>query len=98
MVTVVTPTLPAFLEKLGWDPEPYDICWLDCERVGFLLARGDTGWETCLCIEHATELEESSQNGYSIADPPRYSRAKWWPWRNAGSDREASGLDDPFAD
>jgi hypothetical protein len=94
MGTVAVDTLPAGLAKLGWETEPSDICWLDCEREGFRLETG--GWETILCVRHAVELESTSQEGHSLADPPRDSRAKWWPWRPVGTeDRECSGLEDP---
>ena len=94
VVTVFDFTLSSALQSLGWSAEPWDYCWLACDRAGY---RKDVGGHMIvLCPDHIEELEASSQHGYSQADPPedaarmpsvgtwawdRWMDKYWWPWQ-----------------
>lgn len=75
------------LAELGWPilvRAPFDLCWLDCNRKGWL--KTDDAGELCICLcpEHAMVLESGAYNGdYNGALLPAGSMANEWPWMKA---------------
>lgn len=70
-----------------------ELCWLThCKDAGVELVAGD--YRIVLCETHRVELERTSHEGYSLADPPLaggrpvedwedLTIATWWPWEPA---------------
>lgn len=88
---VTTTAQGQFLAAHGWPveaAEPFDLCWLDCNRKGWLktVKMGKPGHVTamciCLCTQHAVVLEEGAWGSdYTGAPLPPDSEAGEWPWR-----------------
>jgi hypothetical protein len=89
VTAAVTAPEVAFLAQRGWYvavAPPFDLCWLDCSRDGWLkswLPRGGgKALCICLCPQHAVLLEEGVWAGdYTGAPLPPDSKADEWPWR-----------------
>lgn len=80
------PAGPVGRWSIDWSASPYDICWEACPRDGFYgrltTRRGD--WETCLCAEHAVELETRAERDRSWR-PGDLDQ----PWRRVEVDDDA---------
>lgn len=83
---MVTKTLLRSLAENGWPVlvhPPYDLCWLDCNRRGWLKTSDDGERVICLCPQHALVLEAGAYHGdYTGAPLPPESVAGQWPWRS----------------
>lgn len=75
------------LAMRGWPvlvQKSYDLCWLDCDKTGWLKTSDDGTRVICLCPAHALLLEEGVYDGsYSGAGLPPGSMASEWPWRDS---------------
>lgn len=73
------------LAENGWPvlvKQPFDLCWLDCNKDGWLKTSDDGEQVICLCPKHAMLLEEGAFLGdYTGAQLPPDSMAQAWPWR-----------------
>lgn len=76
-----SPALPKRLLLKGWEKDPSDLCWMDCDKPGHNL-RLPSGWEITLCSAHIKQLDRAAEEagGYSKASSPPNSRAETWPW------------------
>lgn len=77
------PPLTKDLVAKGWRPGVFDICWLACPNPGHV--HEPVGGQTIvLCVPHIRELEKTSYEGYSLANPPEgyddWDHEVMWPW------------------